>query len=202
MVTSDCGCREYFEEDEEEEKLKPWEPVIFQPSYFEPMHAPLHSLPIQRPESARLPNPEPAIGYPLAANPATIQQPLQMALPQVPIPVQNVIAFPQPAFQLPMVGPVGIPPPPPPQIPLQMPRAPTIGPPPMQQQQQQPPPGIGQPVPFGPPLVGPPPPIMHHNQPGYGHPGAQPIIMPPMNPHNNFNMNPQHTLQNMAAVQV
>ena len=192
MVTSDCGCGEYFkEEDEQEKPLKPWKPIMTEPGYYEPMH--VHAMTIQRPESAYLPNPEPALGYPVAANPATIQQPIQIAFPQVQIPPQNVLAFPQPAFQPPMVGTAGLPPPPQ-QMPLQMPRPPTIGPPPMQ---QQPPPGMGQPVPFGPPPVGPPPPIMQHNQPGFGHPGGQPIIMPPMNPYN-VNMN----AQNLAAVQI
>jgi hypothetical protein len=39
--------------------------------------------------------------------------------------------------------------------------------------------------------------MMQPNQPGFGHPGGQPIIMPPMNPHN-INMNAQH----LAAVQI
>lgn len=186
MVTSDCGCGDYFKEDDEQEQpLRPWRPVMTEPSYFEPMH--VHAMPIQRPESAYLPNPEPAIGLPLAATPATIQQP---GLPQVPFPQQNVIAFPQPAFQPPMFG-TGLNPQ---QIPLQMPQVPNIGRP---MQQQLPPPGMGQPVPFGAPLVPPPPPIMQPNQPGFGHPGGQPVMMPPMNPHN-FNMNPQ----NLAAVQL
>jgi hypothetical protein len=175
MVTSDCGCGEYFkEEDEQEKPLKPWKPIMVQPSYYEPMHA--HTITIQRPESAHLPNPEPQTGYP----PAIIQQPVQIPFPQIQVPPQNVLPFPQPALQPPMIG-TG---PPPPQMPLQMPRPPNIGPP----IQQQPPPGMGQPVPFAPPV------IMQPNQPGFG---VQPILMPPMNPPN-FNMN----AQNLAAVQI
>lgn len=196
MVTSDCGCGEYFkEEDEQQKPLTPWYTVTSEPSYTQPMH--VHAMPIQRPQSAHLPNPEPAIGYPLAATPMTVQQPVQVPFPQVQHLPQNVIPFPQPVFQPSMVGTGLLPPPPPPppqqqpqqqipiQIPVQMPRPPTIGPPPMQ---QQPPPGMGRPVPFGPPQ------IMQPNQPGFG---GQPVIMPPMNPHN-FNMSPQ----GLAAVQL
>ena len=191
MVRGDCGCKEYFEEEEDEEKesFKPWPnpPITSQPDRYATVYAPGHPITIQRPESAHLPNPDPMTGLPIPAA-QVFQQPMQIALAQgqqpmqIPIPGQNPIPFPQPAFQPPMVatGLAGQG-----QVPLQMPVPPIPHPP-----QMHPPPPMGQPPPFGPAGHHVPPPIL-------GNP-VQPMMMPPAHPHG-FG---QATLQHAAAINI
>jgi len=105
MVTSDCGCKEYFETpDEEPEKKKPWpfDPIYIQPMPHAAMHAPFHPPMVERPASVALPNPEPQPppqpGYPIVAFP----QPIVAGIQAQPAP----IAFPPPVYQPQQIQPV------------------------------------------------------------------------------------------------
>jgi hypothetical protein len=141
MVTGSCGCREYFEEEPpKKEVVKPWPiKIMVEPEQWAQMDTPY----IQRPPSARLPNPGAATGF------ITMPIPQPMPMPQGPpmvMPVPNVLPFPQPVYQQPMAPPMGY-------GPLQMPPAGAphpMGPPPMG------PPPMG-PAPMGPAPMGPAP---------------------------------------------
>lgn len=196
MVSSTCGCKEYFEEDRSDtQSLRParhntlvFTPVMVPPMAVHDMHIP------PPPPVAPLPNPEPAVGYPMPVfqQPAPMQM-LQPALltggmaaaqqvpalmpgvlypPQPPMGVGvPVVQFPQAAYAQPGAGMMPLPAPPP-QPPMPMPQPPQ----PMAAQVPQGMPGMPQPMP-GMPQPMPGMPGMGAGRPGlpvFGTPNGQP----------------------------
>ena len=78
MVSGSCGCKEYFEEDRSEtDSIKPMKLVVFPPPMMPPMGHDIMHIPLP-PPIAPLPNPEPAVGYPMPV----FQQPAPIQMPQ------------------------------------------------------------------------------------------------------------------------